>query len=68
MTDLTTLFDHQYLEFATGRFRELPKPNGTREARRTGPNEEHVNLEPIAFRHRQLVKRSASRLLKARSE
>ena len=51
IADLAALFDHQDLECAAGRLRELAEPNRAGEARRAGADEEDVYFELIAFGH-----------------
>src|SRR5579863_1953350 len=51
MADLAALLDDENFERATGRLRQLPEPDGAREAGRAGPDEQDVDFERIALRH-----------------
>ncbi len=52
------LFDHEDLERTTGRLRQLTESNRAGKTCRAGPDEEDVDFESIALRHRGLVARN----------
>ncbi len=65
IADLAALLDHEDLERAARRLRQLSEPDRAGEARRARADEQDVYFEAIAFGHRKLVKRRGSRILRA---
>ena len=66
MSDLSAFLDDEDFERASGRLRELTESNSAGKARRARSYEENVDFQLIALRHRGLVTRQRSGLLKYR--